>query len=488
VAASAAILTLTLSFLTTTLSISMKWIAALAVALGVLVLPPGLAFAENRPLYRVFLTDGTALVSYGEWARVEDQLVFSVPLTPTSGPSDLHLVSVPVQRVDLDRTERYADTVRAANYAASRGEADFAQLSGEVANALNQVALIEDPVRRLEAAEKARRALADWPTTHFGYRAAEVQEIVGVLDGVISGLRASAGQQKGRFDLTLSATTPAPSETTLDAPDQRQLVQNLMTLSTVVASPTEKMSLLQSVIALLDRAIDLLPAAFATSVRKTALGEMAEERRVDGLYAKLRAGILTDATRFAQRADVKRLERLRTRLRSADKKLGGRRPEEVTAVMTFIDAQIEAAHRLRLTQDQWSIRVGRLRAYQRGSANSLQTLTHAQKSLDDIRLLAGPTPDRLRPLAQRLSRAGRTLAIIEPPEEIAPVHAVFRSAYELAQNAVQLRLDAAAAADVDLARQASAAASGALMLLARGRADLDAAIRPPIAARSSRQP
>jgi hypothetical protein len=63
--------------------------------------------------------------------------------------------------------------------------------------------------------------------------------------------------------------------------------------------------------------------------------------------------------------------------------------------------------------------------------------------------------------------------------ELSAAHAVFRSANELAENAVKLRLDAVQSADVELARQASAAASGALMLLGRGRADLDAAVRPP---------
>ena len=100
-----------------------------------------------------------------------------MPLTPGAGPSDLHLVSLPVHRVDMARTERYADSVRAPHYASNRGEADFASLSGDVAQTLNQVAVIKDPTARLATAERARRALADWPGTHYGYRAAEVREI-----------------------------------------------------------------------------------------------------------------------------------------------------------------------------------------------------------------------------------------------------------------------------------------------------------------------
>jgi hypothetical protein len=58
----------------------------------------------------------------------------------------------------------------------------------------------------------------------------------------------------------------------------------------------------------------------------------------------------------------------------------------------------------------------------------------------------------------------------------------------LAENAVRLRRDAVEAGDVDLARQASAAASGALMLLERGRADLRAALEPPLASKASARP
>jgi hypothetical protein len=444
------------------------------------------AQSTPSPLYRVFLADGSALSSFGEWARVDDRVVFSMPLTPGAGPSDLHLVSLPVQRIDLSRTERYASAVRASNYAATRGEADFAQLSGQVAQALNEVALINHPAARLAAAERARAALADWPAMHYGYRAAEVRQILGVLDEVISGLRASAGQ--GRFDLTLTATTPEPPlEPLLSAPDESQLVQQLMTASNVVSTHTERVSLLQSVLALIDRAVDVLPTAFATSVRSTALGTIAEEQRIDALYHRLRTATLSEAARYAERADVRGLERVRRQLQEQDAKLGSRRPDDIAAIMATLDAHLNDAHHLRLSHDQWLLRVDRLRVYQRDALPYVKTLVAAGRGLDDIRALAGPAPEQLKSLASQLSRDARRFALIEPPPEIAAVHAVFRSAYSLAESAVQLRMDAARAADVDLARQAGAAASGALMLLSRARADLDVALQPPIAARSTAQ-
>jgi len=439
------------------------------------------AQGSGPPLYRVFLTDGTGLASFGEWARVNDHVIFSMPLAPGAGPAELHLVSLPVQRVDMARTERYAESVRAANYASIRGEADFAQLSSDVARALNDVATIKEPAARLFAAEQARKSLTDWSGAHYGYRAAEVREIVGVLDEVISGLRAQNGQE--RFDLALSTTTTeAPQEELLAPPDRTELVQQLMTASSVVDSPAEKVSLLQSVIAILDRAVDLLPESFAKTIRASALGGIADEQRIDAQYQRLRATTLTEASRYADTADVRALERLRKRLTDQDSKLGKQRPDDVAGLLATLDAHLDAAHHLRLAHDQWLLRIDAERAYRRSASPFVGALVQAQTSLEDIRDLAGPAPQVLRPLAERLLRASRRLALVEPPPELAPVHAVFRSAFSLAENAVQLRLDAAQAANVELARQAAAAASGAMMLLSRARADLEAALQPPAAA------
>src|SRR5215472_15653181 len=82
------------------------------------------AAADDAVLFRVFLKDGTALVSYGEFARVADRVVFSMPLNvPDANPS-LHLVSIPSERVDWDRTNRYTENARAAHYLATRAERD----------------------------------------------------------------------------------------------------------------------------------------------------------------------------------------------------------------------------------------------------------------------------------------------------------------------------------------------------------------------------
>jgi len=466
---------LTVSGWTTTLALMLRVVACL------LLIVPSIATAQTvSPLYRVFLSDGSSLSSYGEWARVDDRVVFSMPVMPGDDPAQLHLVSIAAERVDWHRTEQYADTVRAARYGASRGEEDFARLSAEVAHVLNEIALVNDPAERLTKAERARRALADWPSRHYGYRAKEVHEILGTLDEVIGELRAAAGL--GRFELALMANTPPPpAEPILAPPDQTEVVQQLMSAAALVDSPEERVSLFQTVIGVLDRAVGLLPENWASTIRSSALGAIAEERKTDAAYRRLRETILASAARYGSRADVRGLEKLRAGLQAQDEQLGRRRTGEMTAITAAIDAHLDAAQRLRLAQDQWILRVDRMRTYQRSTTASVSALTRVRTRLEDIRALAGPAPWRLRPLINLLGRESRTLSRIDPPAELSGVHALFRSASEMALNAAELRLHAVEAADLDLARRASSAAAGAIMLLSRAKAELDAALRPPVA-------
>jgi hypothetical protein len=340
---------------------------------------------------------------------------------------------------------------------------------------------VQDPTERLVTAERARRSLADWPDTHYGYRAKEVNELMATLDEVIGELRVAAGL--GRFDLTLSArTTTPPVVDLLPAPNQAEVVQEMVTAAALVDSSAEKVSLLHTVVGIIDRAVGLLPDAWAATIRASALGSIAEEQKMDAAYARLRESALASAARYAAQADVRALERLRGSVQEQDSKLGHRRSSEVAALSAVIAAHLDAAQRLRLAHDQWVIRAGRLRAYQRATTASVNALTRAHKRLDDIRALAGPAPWRLRPLIAALSRERRVLSRIDPPAELAGIHALFRSASELAVNAATLRLDAVEAADLDIARRASSAAAGAMMLLSRAKAELEAALRPPVIA------
>ena len=435
--------------------------------------------AQDTILFRVFLSDGRVLASYGEWARLDDRVVFSMPTRSGSGPVDLRLVTVPATQVDWPRTEQYAESVRAAAYGATRGETDFAQFSSDVARALNEVALVSDPRVRLQTAERARQVLADWPGAHYGYRSSEVRDILGMLDEVIAELRVGAGQT--RFDLSLSAPRPAgPTTPLLPSPTDAEVVEQLMTAASLVDSPAERVSLLQTVLGLLDRAVGLLPAAWADGLRRTALADLTEEQRLDRVYATMRERVLDASSKAAARGDVKKLESLRNDLRTEDTTLTARRPGDIAALLSTIDVELESARRMRLARDQFELRAPAYRRYRRSMSGSFSALKNASRGLEQVRAMSGPPPKSINPLLKRLSGAGRSIARVNPPGDLAGVHALLRSACELAESAFRLRLDAASRNNIDGAQQASSAAAGALMLLARARADLDEAMRSPI--------
>src|SRR5256885_16701613 len=101
----------------------MRTSAGLLVMTSLLIaLPAARVSAENdATLFRLFLKDGGTLVSYGEVARVGNQVVFSMP-TGAGTPPPLHLTTVAADRVDWPRTERYAMSARSGRYIETRSE------------------------------------------------------------------------------------------------------------------------------------------------------------------------------------------------------------------------------------------------------------------------------------------------------------------------------------------------------------------------------
>ena len=155
-------------------------------------------------LYRVFLKDGGVLVSYGEFARVADRVVLSIPIGGTDASPVLHVISIAENDVEWQRTNAYAQAARARHYADTQGESDFARLTREVADTLYQVGVDRRPGAAARAGGSAPGSqLVEWPQTHFGYRAEELQQMTTWLDQVVSELRVAAGQSS--FDLALVA-------------------------------------------------------------------------------------------------------------------------------------------------------------------------------------------------------------------------------------------------------------------------------------------
>jgi hypothetical protein len=442
------------------------------------------AIAETVTFFRVFLNDGTAVVSYGEYARVGDRLVFSMPIGAAdpgiAGEPALHVVNLPVSAVNWTATERYAESARHNHYMANGAESDYAALAGEVAATLNAIVLANDPQARLKMAVDARRRLASWPRDHYGYRADDVREMLGLLDEAISGLRLAAGETSFAIDLVATGPSEPPEQMAmLKPPSAVETITHAIAAAKASDIAIDRVSILRGVVAALDNPRNALPARWVRPTRQRVIRTLNEEGRVPKQYGALTSATIKRANEAAGRADVRAVERLLVTVAVRDAQLGRKRPEEINALIEQVQLQLGAARRLRLARDQWHERVSSFRAYQKNIAPVLASMARAQRSLDDIKSLAGSDATVLVTLADRLASHTRSLNVVAVPDALKPAHALLLSAVNLAETAVKTRRQAAVSGELQLAWDASSAAAGSMMLLTRAQEDMEAAVRLP---------
>jgi hypothetical protein len=443
-----------------------------SLTLACLVFAPAPGRAQGTPLFRLFLTNGTIVACVGEYARVGNRVVFTMPVGDTS-----QLLSLPETVVDWTKTEQYSVSLRAARYAESRGEADFSALAGQVAAVLNEIAITNDQGRKLQLALDARRRLEAWPREHYNYKAADIRQIVQLVDEAISEMRASAGEQQ--FDFSLEANVQ-PAEIPLMAdPTPAESLTSAMTIVGLADDSSERMSLLESLARAVDSATGSLSPTVATHLQTLVHNRLHAEQQVEADYTRLSTSAGADAATRAARADVRGVEKVIARVQAEDERLGHQRPERVAALLATVHDELDSARRLRLARDQWSVKIGAYRSYRRAVAAPLESLDLMASSLDDIKRLAGPEASALPRLLDRIGQVLRVLASIVPPTELAPVHTLIESAARLAEQAVLARKAAVSSGAIDQAWQASSAAAGALMLLDRAKHDIESAMAPP---------
>jgi hypothetical protein len=457
-----------------------RTLAAVFVAAAVLI-PVGAAAADGDAvtLLRVFLTDGTSLVSFGEPARVNDRVVFSMPTAITPNPP-LHLVDLPLARVDWDRTSRYAATARASHYIATQAESDYAALSNDVAATLNEVTSTAEPSQRLAIVQRARQTLADWPQTHYNYRAAEVRQLLGLLDDAIADLQAA--RSPGRFSLNLTAFTDPPSivEPLLPPPSTpRDAIEQVLTAARSVDASADRTSLLATAVAAIDRDKASLPAAWAASARADATAEIAKDVSLDRTYQSLSARMMALANRRARYADVRGIERVVRAIQQRDAALGGKRPDAVASLIAAVEEKLDAARQLQLARDHYALREPELTRYRVEIRTPMDLFAQLKPSLEAVKGLSGSAPATLNALQRNVARILKLASAIAPPEELASAHALLISAVQLAGNAAQIRREATLTRNMPRAWDASSAAAGALMLGARARADILSLLKPP---------
>ena len=435
----------------------------------------GVAAADDL-LLRLFLTDVNSVVSYGEFARLDDSVVFSMVTGGDTEPR-LHAVTLPASAIDWARTDQHAASTRYQRYVQTRAEEDFQRLSDGVAGVLSEVLSSTDRTRAIEVVRQALATLAEWPREHFGYRQQDVREILSFLDEVVSDLRAAAGMTS--FDVALVAMAPdVVLEPLSTMPSRREQIDQVFRVASLAERPSERVALLQTALLLLDEAGATILPTDAATLRRFAETGIREEQAIDVKYLELARRLMRDATRGASRARVRDVQRVLIRIPREDARLGHRRPEMVHALRASVQTQLDAARRLRLLQDQWAIRRSLYREYQRSVGGQWLQFVKSQPALEAIRRLEGPTPDALRRLQATLRGGAEQLARIRPVGDLRTAHDLLVGAWRFAESAVNGRYEAARVASDATAWESSSAVAGALLLFSRAQQEIRELLEP----------
>src|SRR5439155_22809034 len=208
----------------------------------------------------------------------------------------------------------YAASARATHYLQTQAENDYATLSNDVAATLNDVTQSTDSAKRLELVERARKTLAEWPLTHYNYRANEVRQMLTMLDEAIADLRAAA--TPGRYELTLSAFVDPPTitEPLLPAPGAKESIEQTLKAARTVDAAADRTALLGAALVTIEREKETLPADWVARTRADTELAIQAERRVDRAYQSLTRRYVRLANQSARSADVKSLAWLLTRI------------------------------------------------------------------------------------------------------------------------------------------------------------------------------
>ena len=438
--------------------------------------------APRQPWFRVFLLDGQIISVVGEFTRVDDVVMLQVPMgaPDAGGVPETRPVTLSAASVDWPRTDGYREAQRRAQFEVAGGARAYAAFTEEVAATLRDVALLADPLERIRRLEAARVQLAQWPAANHGYRAEDVAQTLSVVDDLLNGMRAAAGQQA--FSLAL-ATGPAvpPAATTiplLPPPTLQDMIAQALGMAPRVTDPDERLQLLRSAESLLASMPDA-DRRWARTTRSEIRRQIKTETGVTRRYERLRAWMLEKTSRLLAVADVRGLMQVREEVVARDARLDRQRPAEVASLLATLDTRLDAARRQRLLLERWTERRPAIDAYAAAVTPYLAATAALTRALEEIKALSGPEPGMLAQAESLLGSARADALRATVPDEARQVHQLWVSAQQLAGRAMQARRAAIRSGDLPQAWDASAAAAGALMLLQQLRTDVPTLLRPP---------
>jgi hypothetical protein len=265
----------------------------------------------------------------------------------------------------------------------------------------------------------------------------------------------------------------------LPPPTPQEAIEQVLLAARSSSVATERTSLMTVALAAVDRDAASLPQAWAEATAAATRAAIAREAAIDRSYQSLTTSMMALAQHRARAADVRGVQRVLTRVRMSDAALGSSRPETLESLIAAVEAQLDAARRLRLERDRWELRLPVFQDYQALVRGPMHRLKRMNQALEDIKALAGSPPGTLSNTIQAAMEVVATVSTIAPPKEFESAHAMLLSAAQLASNAAQIRREAALTGDMQRAWDASSAAAGALMLSERARTEILNLLYPP---------
>ena len=146
--------------------------------------------------------------------------------------------------------------------------------------------------------------------------------------------------------------------------------------------------------------------------------QIQSELRFDRSYQSLTARMMTLANQRARLADVMGIERVLRAIHERDAELGEQRPEAVHALVSAVEARLDAARRLQLARDRFALREPELTEYRVAMVAPMDLFARLKPALEAQ--APGLPPAAWRPCSAP-SRRFQLVSSIAPPE-VAAAH------------------------------------------------------------------
>jgi hypothetical protein len=458
----------------------MRTFGALAIWLAAVLHPPSSILHPPSPIlhpqslevFRIFLTDGTVLNSHGECATLPEELVCIVKLGGGDVPESHDVLSVPLSRVDEPKTTDYARALRAAQYGVTRGEREYADLTADMARSLAELESSTDRDRRLGIAQMARQRLAGWSADHFGFKADETRQLVGMLDEVIAELRVAAGETKFSIDMVANIAPTVPTAL-LPSPNVSQSLDAALAAAEVTQVAAERMAILRSA-----QRVSAATAGLDAALKARVARSLQAEELIERQYRALMQDAITRADVAVRHGRASVLQRLIWEVAEADQKLGARRVREMAAFGRRLEIELQLAKEQQAAFARWEQVKDQLFAYEVRLRPVFDDWVSQRLVLRDVRSGTAPRASALDVAVRRFASIDATLARMRPLPEVREVHAVLRSAVQMARQGLVLGQRLSVASNAEISRNASSAITGAELLLAQARAELVVQLNP----------